>query len=106
MTTGWRTGGTPQIPDRRVRPSGSPAAVLNRTLPLPTDLEGGVDLLPNVRVLVSSLLARLRLLVERDLRATNKRSARAMRSTCSLTSGPIGLPENSEGQMNPHDCDL
>jgi hypothetical protein len=39
-------------------------------LPLPTDLEGGVDLLPNVCVLVSSLLARLRLLVERDLRAT------------------------------------
>jgi hypothetical protein len=31
---------------------------------MPTDLEGGVDLLLNVFVLVSSLLARLRLLVE------------------------------------------
>ena len=103
MTTGWRTCGTPQIPDRRDRPSGSPAAVLNRTLPLPTDLEGGVDLLPNVGVLVSSLLARLRLLVERDLRATTSAQPGHM---FSYVRGPIGLPENSEGEMNPHDCDM
>ena len=92
-------------PDRRDRRSGSPVAVLNLT-PLPTDLEGGVDLLPNVFVLVSSLLARLRLLVGNVTRATTSASQGNAQHMFCYVRGRIGLPENSEGEMNPHGCDL